>query len=111
MIRYLTAGESHGEALVGIVEGLPAGVPLAPDAVDRHLARRWKGRPRRGEASRTHLPSRCSGGDHAPPWPFTGGRPSISRASAGEAGSMFSSCMMRTERATSISFVASTPRS
>ena len=50
MIRYLTAGESHGEALVGIVEGMPAGVPLAPDAIDRHLARRWKGAGRGGRA-------------------------------------------------------------
>lgn len=50
MLRYLTAGESHGEALVGIVEGMPAGVPLAPDAIDRHLARRWKGAGRGGRA-------------------------------------------------------------
>ena len=41
MIRYLTAGESHGEALIGIVEGVPAGVPLLTDDIDRHLARRW----------------------------------------------------------------------
>ena len=31
MIRYLTAGESHGEALIGIVEGMPAGVPLVAE--------------------------------------------------------------------------------
>src|SRR5918997_5099315 len=40
---------------------------------------------------------------HAPPQRFSGFKPSISRASAGEAGSRPSSFMMRTERATSIS--------
>ena len=50
MIRYLTAGESHGPALVGIVEGMPAGVPLLPAHIDAHLARRWKGAGRGGRA-------------------------------------------------------------
>ena len=49
-IRYLTAGESHGEALIGIVEGMPAGVPLSSDDIDRHLARRWLGYGRGGRA-------------------------------------------------------------
>lgn len=59
MIRYLTAGESHGEALVGIVEGMPAGVPLTAAAIDEHLARRWLGFGRGGRAKieqdRVHL--------------------------------------------------------
>lgn len=50
MIRYLTAGESHGEALVGIVEGVPAGVPLTADDINKHLARRWLGFGRGGRA-------------------------------------------------------------
>ncbi|HYE95948.1 MAG TPA: chorismate synthase, partial [Rubricoccaceae bacterium] len=50
MIRFLTAGESHGEALVGVVEGLPAGVPLTAADLDRHLARRWQGAGRGGRA-------------------------------------------------------------
>lgn len=50
MIRYLTAGESHGEALVGIVEGVPAGVPLTAADVNHHLARRWLGFGRGGRA-------------------------------------------------------------
>jgi chorismate synthase len=50
MIRYLTAGESHGEALIGIVEGVPAGVPLLADDVNTHLARRWLGFGRGGRA-------------------------------------------------------------
>ncbi|MEM1116339.1 MAG: chorismate synthase [Bacteroidota bacterium] len=49
-MRYLTAGESHGEALVGIVEGMPAGVPLTPSDLDEHLARRWLGYGRGGRA-------------------------------------------------------------
>lgn len=50
MIRYLTAGESHGEALIGIVEGMPAGVPLSADDVNLHLSRRWLGFGRGGRA-------------------------------------------------------------
>ena len=50
MIRYLTAGESHGEALIGIVEGMPAGVPLTRADIDEHLARRWLGFGRGGRA-------------------------------------------------------------
>ena len=49
-LRYLTAGESHGPSLVGIVDGLPAGVPLTPADVDEHLARRWLGFGRGGRA-------------------------------------------------------------
>ncbi len=59
MIRYLTAGESHGEALVGVVEGVPAGVPLTAADLDEHLARRWLGFGRGGRArferDRVHL--------------------------------------------------------
>src|SRR5580693_4605325 len=43
MIRFTTAGESHGPALVSIVEGLPAGVPLLAAHVDAELARRQQG--------------------------------------------------------------------
>lgn len=39
-IRFLTAGDSHGEALVGVVEGLPAGVKIDERAIQRELARR-----------------------------------------------------------------------
>ncbi|HEX5386976.1 MAG TPA: chorismate synthase [Gemmatimonadales bacterium] len=42
-LRFTTAGESHGKALVAIVEGLPAGLPITADAVDRDLARRMMG--------------------------------------------------------------------
>lgn len=59
MIRFLTAGESHGEALVGIVEGAPAGLPLTEDDINLHLARRWQGYGRGGrskfERDRIHI--------------------------------------------------------
>jgi len=43
VLRYLTAGESHGRALVVIVEGLPAGLPVVVDDIGRELARRRLG--------------------------------------------------------------------
>jgi chorismate synthase len=43
MLRFLTAGESHGPALVVIVEGLPAGLDVDLEAVDADLARRQLG--------------------------------------------------------------------
>jgi chorismate synthase len=42
-LRFLTAGESHGKALGAIVEGVPAGLPLAAGAIDTDLARRQRG--------------------------------------------------------------------
>src|SRR3954462_3428169 len=43
MLRFTTAGESHGQALVSILEGMPAGVPLLAADVDTELARRQQG--------------------------------------------------------------------
>ncbi len=43
MLRWLTAGESHGPALVGILEGVPAGVPVTTQAIADDLARRRLG--------------------------------------------------------------------
>ncbi len=48
MIRYLTAGESHGPEITGIVEGVPAGLPLNEDSIAHHLERRQKGYGRGG---------------------------------------------------------------
>ncbi len=42
-LRFLTAGESHGPLLSGILEGMPAGLPLDPTEVSRDLARRQQG--------------------------------------------------------------------
>src|SRR5438270_3444306 len=43
MLRFTTAGESHGPALVSILEGMPAGLPLLADHVNAELARRQQG--------------------------------------------------------------------
>ncbi len=48
MIRYLTAGESHGPQLTGIIEGVPAGLPITEDEIAQHLVRRQKGYGRGG---------------------------------------------------------------
>ena len=42
-LKFLTAGESHGPALVAILDGLPAGLPLSLEVIDRDLARRQQG--------------------------------------------------------------------
>jgi chorismate synthase len=47
-IRFTTSGESHGPGLTAIVEGLPAGLPLALEDLDRDLARRQLGHGRGG---------------------------------------------------------------
>ena len=43
MIRFTTAGESHGQALVSILEGMPAGLALVAADIDEQLARRQQG--------------------------------------------------------------------
>jgi chorismate synthase len=48
MLRFETAGESHGECLVATLTGLPAGVPVALDSVNRELWRRQQGYGRGG---------------------------------------------------------------
>ena len=47
-LRWTTAGESHGPALVGVIEGIPAGLELEIDIIDRELARRQRGYGRGG---------------------------------------------------------------
>ena len=47
-LRFVTAGESHGPGLTAIVEGLPAGLELSPEDIDRDLARRQLGHGRGG---------------------------------------------------------------
>jgi chorismate synthase len=59
MIRFSTAGESHGEALIALVSGLPAGVPADLDYVNRELWRRQQGYGRGGrmkiETDQAHI--------------------------------------------------------
>ncbi|GJG85358.1 chorismate synthase [Gemmatimonadetes bacterium T265] len=56
-LRFTTAGESHGQALVALVEGVPAGLPLLAADVDAELARRQQGygRGRRMQIERDHI--------------------------------------------------------
>ncbi|HYN84808.1 MAG TPA: chorismate synthase [Pyrinomonadaceae bacterium] len=48
MFRFTTAGESHGRALVAVVEGVPAGLRVEADGINRELARRQHGYGRGG---------------------------------------------------------------
>jgi chorismate synthase len=56
MLRFTTAGESHGQALVSILEGMPAGLPVSAADIDADLARRQQGygRGRRMQIERDH---------------------------------------------------------
>ena len=59
MLRYSTAGESHGEALVALLSGMPAGLGVDQEFIDRELWRRQQGYGRGGrmkiEADRAHI--------------------------------------------------------
>ena len=61
MLRFETAGESHGECLVATLTGLPAGVPVSLEAIDRELWRRQQGFGRGGrmkiETDQAHIVS------------------------------------------------------
>src|SRR5947207_8707295 len=48
MLRFETAGESHGECLVATLQGLPAGIPISVEAINRELWRRQQGYGRGG---------------------------------------------------------------
>lgn len=43
MLRWTTAGESHGQALVALIENMPAGVPVTKEEIGHQLARRRLG--------------------------------------------------------------------
>ena len=47
-INFLTAGESHGKGLLGIIDGIPAGLNIQSTYIDFHLSRRQKGFGRGG---------------------------------------------------------------
>ncbi len=48
MLNWLTAGESHGKALVGILEGIPAELEISEAEIAKQLSRRQKGHGRGG---------------------------------------------------------------
>jgi len=54
MLRFETAGESHGECLVATLTGLPAGIPVSIDAINRELWRRQQGYGRGGRMKIEH---------------------------------------------------------
>lgn len=56
MLKFSTAGESHGKALVVIVEGLPAGLPVTAQQVNRELTRRMQGH---GRGARMKIEQDC----------------------------------------------------
>ncbi|MGH7359842.1 MAG: chorismate synthase [Candidatus Rokuibacteriota bacterium] len=62
MLRLLTAGESHGRGLVGILEGLPAGVPVSPKEIADEMARRRAGYGRSGRQKLEGDPVRVMSG-------------------------------------------------
>ncbi|MEW6366204.1 MAG: chorismate synthase [Acidobacteriota bacterium] len=53
-LKILTAGESHGRALVGIIEGMPAGVRIAQERIDAQLRKRQGGAGRGGRMKIEH---------------------------------------------------------
>ena len=59
MIRFETAGESHGEALIALISGLPAGLTVDIDFINRELWRRQQGYGRGGrmkiETDKVHI--------------------------------------------------------
>jgi chorismate synthase len=57
LLRFLTAGDSHGDSLIGIIEGLPAGVRLSARAIRRDLLRRSRvyGRGSRQKVEGDHV--------------------------------------------------------
>src|ERR671938_1464927 len=60
-LRFTTAGESHGPGLTVVLEGLPAGLDLRPEDIDRDLPRRQLGQGRGGrmkiERDRAEVPA------------------------------------------------------
>ncbi len=62
MLRFFTAGESHGEALTANVSGLPAGIPVTEAAIDRELWRRQQGFGRGGRMKIEHDHARILSG-------------------------------------------------
>jgi chorismate synthase len=66
VLRFLTAGESHGRGLLVVLEGMPAGLPLSEDEINVQLARRQRGYGRGGrmqiEQDRVELYAGVMGG-------------------------------------------------
>jgi len=61
-LRFLTAGESHGPSLTGILDGVPAGLAIDEATIERDLARRQKGFGSGGRMKIEHDRARITGG-------------------------------------------------
>ena len=70
--RFLTAGESHGEALTAVIDGVPAGLPLTESDINGDLARRQRGYGRGGRMKIEQDQVHISGGVR---WGLTLGSP------------------------------------
>ena len=70
--RFLTAGESHGECLTAVIDGVPAGLPLAEADINEDLARRQRGYGRGGRMKIERDQAHISAGVR---WGFTLGSP------------------------------------
>src|ERR1700687_4802596 len=76
MLRFETAGESHGECLVATLTGLPAGIPISLETVNRELWRRQQGYGRGGRVKiETHRAESVGGAGPPAPRPVTRPRP------------------------------------
>jgi len=66
VLKYVTAGESHGKGLIGVIEGLPAGVPISEEYINQQLLRRQQGYGRGGrmkiESDKAEIISGVRGG-------------------------------------------------
>ena len=89
MLRYLTAGESHGRELTAIIEGMPAGLEVLSGSIDRELKRRQSGYGRGGRMKIETMSARifsCTCWAPCQSMSNSMSRPSASAASAGSLG-------------------------
>src|SRR5919107_832095 len=75
MFRFETAGESHGECLVATLTGLPAGIPISLDRINREIWRRQQGFGRGGRMKIETLPVEDIEGGEDKKKPVTRPRP------------------------------------
>ena len=84
MLRWLTAGESHGPELVAILEGLPAGVPITGAAIQDDLARRRLGAGRCRPLGEGGLCPGEGGGARGQRFPFQRHEPKLCALEVGQ---------------------------
>ena len=85
--RFLTAGESHGEALTAVIDGLPAGLPLTEADINGDLARRQRGYGRGGRMKIERDQVHISAGVRVGPHPRQPAHPDHPATATGRTGS------------------------